>query len=94
MDQLTYRVIIEPDGKEFHAYVPALVGCHTYAKTLILAKKNVQEAMELYLESLVANGKKIPKDESFETFQTVFFSRELKPVGRSRSKAYAKNAIN
>ncbi len=25
-----FTVVIEPDGEEFHAYVPALPGCHTF----------------------------------------------------------------
>ena len=45
----TYRVIIEPDGKHFHAYAPALKGCHTSGKTIAEAKKNIREAIALYL---------------------------------------------
>ncbi|MEK7161870.1 MAG: type II toxin-antitoxin system HicB family antitoxin [Patescibacteria group bacterium] len=66
----TYRVIIEPDGKYFHAYVPALPGCHTFGKTIPEAKKHVRQAIEAYVESLLMDGENVPKDESFETFET------------------------
>lgn len=86
MDQLTYRVIIEPDGKAFHAYVPALPGCHTFGKTIIEAQKHAQEALELYLESLLERGIVVPTDRSFETFHTVAVphqqSRRVKTTAR------------
>ncbi|MBI4599234.1 type II toxin-antitoxin system HicB family antitoxin [Candidatus Uhrbacteria bacterium] len=80
MNQYTYRVIIEPDGKHFHAYVPALPGCHTVGKTITQARVHVQEAMELYLEVLNDRGDAIPRDESFETFHTVSMERPRVPA--------------
>ena len=68
----TFRTIIEPDEKgTFHGYVPALSGCHTYGKTIAETKKNLREAIELYLESLVADKQAIPSDLSFESFETI-----------------------
>ena len=67
----TFRVIIEPDGKYFHAYAPALPGCHTFCKTMMEAKKHAREAITAYLETLVKLGEAIPSDESFELFETV-----------------------
>ena len=72
----TYRVIIEPDGKYFHAYAPALKGCHTSGKTIAEAKKNAREAIQVYVESLVMDGEKIPRDDSFETFQTIRLDKQ------------------
>lgn len=69
----TYRIIIEPDGKYFHAYVPALPGCHTFGKNLSEAKKNAREAIQIYLQSLIENSEPIPRDSSFESFETVTF---------------------
>lgn len=71
MGQYTFRVIIEPDGRRFHAYAPALPGCHTHGKTIIEAQKHIKEAIELYVEVLTEAGEKIPTDNSFETFQTI-----------------------
>ncbi|MBI4438252.1 type II toxin-antitoxin system HicB family antitoxin [Candidatus Uhrbacteria bacterium] len=89
MDQYTFRVIIEPDGKFFHAYVPALSGCHTSGKSIAEARKNIQEAMELYLETLVDLGEAIPRDESFETFQTASVPLRNKRRVRAEVGQYA-----
>ncbi|PIR87246.1 MAG: hypothetical protein COU11_01445 [Candidatus Harrisonbacteria bacterium CG10_big_fil_rev_8_21_14_0_10_49_15] len=67
----TFRVIIEPDGKHFHAYVPALPGCHTFGKTMLEAKSRVREAITVHLKGLKKVGEIIPTDDSFELFETV-----------------------
>ena len=60
---MTYRytTILEPqaDGG-FHAYCPALRGCHSEGDTLEEATANIREAVEAYIESLVAHGETIP----------------------------------
>lgn len=77
----TYRVIIEPDGKVFHGYVPALRGCHTWGKTIAETKKHLTEAIEVYIESLVADKLPVPDDASFESFTTVEIpKRAAKPA--------------
>lgn len=83
MKSYTYRTIIEPDGKLFHGYVPALPGCHTFGKTITETKKYLREAIELYVESLSQEKKPVPMDESFESFETISL-----PVPRTR-KMYA-----
>lgn len=77
MKSYTYRIIIEPDGKHFHGYVPALVGCHTFGKTINETKKNLREAIELHLESLVADKISIPEDLSFESFETISLDKRV-----------------
>ena len=67
----TFRTIIEPDGNMFHGYVPALPGCHTCGATLTETQENLHEAMQLYIESLQADGEAIPLDRGFESIQTV-----------------------
>jgi len=67
----TFRVIIEPDGKHFHGYVPVLKGCHTWGKTVAETKKYLQEAVELHVESMVAHGEAIPDDSGLEAFTTI-----------------------
>ncbi|MFH0755349.1 MAG: type II toxin-antitoxin system HicB family antitoxin [bacterium] len=74
MKSYTYRVIIEEDGKYFHGYVPALLGCHTFGKTMEDTRKNLREAIELYLESLIKIKEKIPEDRGIETFETIMMS--------------------
>ena len=46
---LTYK--IEPDGTEFHAWIPELPGCHTHGRTVSEAIENLKDAMNLYLET-------------------------------------------
>lgn len=61
MKLYTYRIIIEPDeNNTFHAYVPALVGCHTWGNSLDEARQNIRDAMDAYLRSLRADGEPIP----------------------------------
>lgn len=82
---VTYRIIIEPDKRGYHGYVPALRGCHTWGKTITEAKKHLREAIALYLESLIAHGEPIPQEVSFESFETV----EIKKQKRRRALEYA-----
>lgn len=68
----TFRVIIEPDENEtFHAFVPSLPGCHTWGDSLSDVKKQMKEAIELYVGDLVASGESVPEEKSFDTFETV-----------------------
>lgn len=71
MKAYTYRVIIEPDGRYYHGYVPALPGCHTFGETIAGTKKNIKEAIEVYVESLIDDNVKVPEDLSFESFETI-----------------------
>ena len=57
-----YTIILEPDdeGKGFTVLVPALPGCITQGRTREEAIDRAHEAIELYLESLKADGEPIP----------------------------------
>ena len=56
----------------FVVSVPALPGCHSQGETLEEAERNIKEAIELYLESLVAHGEPIPEEtKSFQGRITV-----------------------
>lgn len=43
------RIVVEPDEDVFVAYCPELPGCVTYGKTEEEARRNIMEALELYL---------------------------------------------
>lgn len=61
MNSFKFRVLVEQDEDGiFVAEVPALPGCITQGSTRKEALANVQEAMELYIESLKAHGDPIP----------------------------------
>lgn len=53
---------LDPDGG-YVAYVPALPGCHSQGDTFEEAEKNITEAIEVYLESLVSHGEKVPEEK-------------------------------
>ncbi|HHT9105011.1 MAG TPA: type II toxin-antitoxin system HicB family antitoxin [Candidatus Wujingus californicus] len=58
---MKYRVIIEQDEDGvFVADVPALPGCISQGATRVEALKNIQEAIEAYLESLKAHDDPVP----------------------------------
>jgi antitoxin HicB len=64
MKTLTYRILLreEPEGG-YTVIVPSLPGCVTYGETVQEAIAMAREAIELYLESLAANGEEIPTEE-------------------------------
>jgi len=59
-----YTVILEKeeDGS-YHAFCPILKGCHSQGDTFEEAIDNMTEAIELYLESLMADNLPIPKED-------------------------------
>ena len=59
-----YTVILEreEDGG-FHAFVPALKGCHTEGNTEEVALANAQEAISVHIESLKAHGEPVPAED-------------------------------
>lgn len=60
MANYQFTVVIEPDESGFHAYVPALPGCHTFGETIDEARKNILEAIELHIQCLLEDGEPIP----------------------------------
>lgn len=63
MRQLTYRVLLnrEPEGG-YTATVPTLPGCITYGTSVDEAISMAREAIELYIESLVAHNEPVPDE--------------------------------
>jgi len=59
----SFSVIYEavPEGG-YIAFVPSLPGCRSQGETLEETEKNVKEAIEVYLESLIAHKRLIPKE--------------------------------
>lgn len=52
-------VIIEKDEHGFYAWCPELKGCQSQGETLEEAIANIKEAIELYLETLLASERDI-----------------------------------
>lgn len=58
---MKYRVIIEQDEDGiFVAEVPSLPGCISQGKTRSEAIQNIQEAIQIYIESLKDHNEPIP----------------------------------
>ena len=53
MTKYQFTVVIEPDDHGFHAYVPALPGCHSFGDTVEEAQTNIHEAMELHIGTII-----------------------------------------
>ena len=69
---MKYRVLIEQDEDGvFVAEVPSLPGCLSQGQTRADALKNVQEAIEVYLESLKAHDEPIPPSITEEVVEVV-----------------------
>jgi predicted RNase H-like HicB family nuclease len=64
---MKYTVVLqrENDGG-YVATVPALPGCVSQGDTREEALKNIEEAMELYLEDVKAAGEPIPTEDGRE----------------------------
>ena len=68
MSQLTYRILMtrEPEGG-FTVNVPALPGCITFGEDIEHAMEMAKEAIALYVETLQADGERVPDDS--QTFE-------------------------
>jgi predicted RNase H-like HicB family nuclease len=64
MKTYQFTVGIEPDEEAFHAYVPALPGCHTFGMTVDEARANIAEAMALHIESMQEDGESVLAGDS------------------------------
>ena len=85
MKNITYRTIIQKDTSGYHGFVPALVGCHTYGKTVSEVRKNIKEAIIGWIEANKSLGWDIPQDHSMETLESV----EVNLLGSASKFSYA-----
>jgi predicted RNase H-like HicB family nuclease len=77
-----FKVVIEEDPFEdgrmaYFASVPALPGCHTWAYTKEELLKNIQEAVQGYIETLVQLGKPIPTEPEVQVYDEPLVSVAL-----------------
>ena len=61
----TKRTVLLYPGEDGYwiTEVPSLPGCISQGKTRSEALENIQEAIELYIDSLVEDGEPIPQDD-------------------------------
>jgi predicted RNase H-like HicB family nuclease len=59
-----FTVIFEKeDMGGYHVFCPTLPGCHTQAETIEEGVRNIREAVELYVESLMEDGLPVPEED-------------------------------
>jgi len=59
-----FTIVIEPDENGYHAFVPALQGCHSFGSTVDEAKENIAEAIELHVECMIEDGELVPVERA------------------------------
>jgi predicted RNase H-like HicB family nuclease len=61
-----YTIILQPDTEDggFTVTVPALPGCVTQGASVDQAIAMAREAIQLYIESLVADGVPVPEESA------------------------------
>ena len=60
MSEYQFTVVIEPDEKGYHAFVPSLPGCHSFGDTVEETQTNILEAIEVHVESMIEDGEPVP----------------------------------
>ncbi|MHB9026732.1 MAG: type II toxin-antitoxin system HicB family antitoxin [Armatimonadota bacterium] len=64
MPSAHFTVILEREEEGgYHAFAPALKGCHSQGETLEDAIANITEAIQLYIESLKEHGEPVPAED-------------------------------
>jgi antitoxin HicB len=58
----SFRVVLRKDDDVYLATVPALPGCHSWGYTVEEALRNVQDAIETYIEDLKKHHEPIPTE--------------------------------
>lgn len=86
-----YQVCFESEEEGgYHAYVPALSGCHSYGATIEEACEHVKEAITLYIEGLREHGLPIPpSDNGYIRLIEVEVKRDGKKVKKASAAASA-----
>jgi predicted RNase H-like HicB family nuclease len=59
-----FTVIFEKEEEGgYHIFCPALPGCHTQGETIDEGTRNIREAIQLYIDSLVEDGLPVPEED-------------------------------
>ncbi|MGH2608473.1 MAG: type II toxin-antitoxin system HicB family antitoxin [Tepidiformaceae bacterium] len=61
----TFEIVIEREEEDegYVGYSPTLPGCLSNGKTLEEAKRNIREAIQQHIESLLAHGQPVPQND-------------------------------
>jgi predicted RNase H-like HicB family nuclease len=61
-----FQIVIEkePEDEGYSAYSPTLPGCFSNGRTIEEARRNMREAVQQHVESLLARAAEIPQGDS------------------------------
>ena len=61
----TFEIVIEKEEEDggYLAYSPTLPGCFSNGKTIEDARKNIREAIQQHIASVLAHGQPVPQNE-------------------------------
>jgi antitoxin HicB len=61
----SFEIVIEkePEDEGYFAHSPTLPGCFSNGKTIEETRRNVREAIEQHLASLLAHDRPVPQDD-------------------------------
>jgi predicted RNase H-like HicB family nuclease len=65
MKYYSFQIVIEkePEDEGYMAYSPTLPGCFSNGRTVEEAKRNIREAIEQHLATLIEQSAPIPQDD-------------------------------
>jgi len=65
MKYYAFEIVIEKEAEDegYSAYSPTLPGCFSNGKTIEEAKRNIRQAVEQHIASLLTHGQTIPQNE-------------------------------
>ncbi len=73
---MTYTVLIRAGNETgYVATVPALPGCVSQGKTRRQALRNIREAIEVYIESLLEDGLPVPVQDDVQLVEVEVSAR-------------------
>lgn len=60
-----FEIVVEKESNDegYSAYSPTLPGCFSNGKTIEEARRNIREAIQQHIVSLLAHGQPIPQNE-------------------------------
>lgn len=62
----TFEIVVEkePEDEGYLAYSPTLPVCFSNGRTVEEASRNIREAVQQHIESLLAQGQQVPQNEN------------------------------
>lgn len=61
----TFEIVVEKESEDqgYSAFSPTLPGCFSNGKTIEEAKRNIREAIQQHIQTLLAHKQTIPQNE-------------------------------